>query len=130
MGFRSGLIAGAVTMAAVGVRVTFFPPYGEAADPASIASVRVDGRRISDLGGAKLVLRSGYDTITMSCRDLCDDLRVDDSEALYGGYSVRLLDEAGSCLFCRWTDRRSARGWSAWSTAKGAVTMTTNDRAG
>jgi hypothetical protein len=112
LGFRSGLLValiapGVIALAVAGITVASSP--GAPPHTRFTAMVRTDGAALSRRGGAKLILKDGYDTITLLCRGACDDLSVDSTESLYGGYDAKVLDIQGGCVACTW-DSSPPRG--------------------
>ena len=125
--FRSGVLVGlvisfvAVLGAALSGRLERGPPTR-----AYAASVVVDGARLTAQGGRAVALWHSDETIRIACRDVCDDYRIDDGDALYGGYEAQVLDAQGACLFCRWTDGPLKGGLQTSTLANGALVMRTN----
>lgn len=108
-GFRMGLVAGVAAAPVAFASVLLWDRFADHR-PGQLdynAELRVAGKTLTASGAAALELQDGYETIAIACRGLCDDLSIDDQDAIYGGYRVRVLDARGECLFCQWTKRES-----------------------
>lgn len=127
LGFRSGLLVALVALGGIALALTGVtlasspgaPPHSHFA-----AMVRTDGAGLSRRGGATVVLKDGYDTITLRCRGACDDLSVDSTESLYGGYDAEVLDAQGDCVACKWAPSARRGDMIITSLVGGGLTKT------
>jgi hypothetical protein len=122
--FLSGFLLG-VGLLAVAWLALIVVGYVDQSPRHAMANVRVAGATLKHAGATALVLRDRYETLRQDCRDACDDLRVNDADALYG-YSVEVLNARGDCLFCNWTSEGLHDGRNVFSMAQRGVVMRTD----
>jgi hypothetical protein len=94
------------------------------AQPISLpVSVTTVGEGLSSQGVARLILTDGHERITATCRDACDDLKIEGADNLYGAYGIELLDARSACLSCPRPKPRTQDGWVVTTLADGALVM-------
>ncbi|MEO8113914.1 MAG: hypothetical protein ABI655_06010 [Phenylobacterium sp.] len=116
-GFFAGVVlvpVGILAALAVVILTTALLP-SKKSGPAEPLVLTTTGADISQVGGSVIEVRSQGGQLRQACRDVCDDLRLEDQRGELE--AVRVLDAQGRCITCQdlnqpYRTAPTARRWS------------------